>query len=44
MKAIVAAAQFVPEIVNFERAVSKTVEIVEKAAKENIQLLVFPES
>ena len=44
MKVIVAAAQFVPELVNFDRAVSKTVKIIEDAAKENVQLLVFPES
>ena len=43
MKSIVAAAQFAPEYGDFEKGVAKAVTIVEQAAKQDVQLLVFPE-
>lgn len=44
MKAIVSAAQFAPEVMNLNKAVAKAVDIIDQAAKEHTQLLVFPES
>ena len=44
MKTVVCAAQFAPELVNFDAGVKKAVRIIDDAAKEGAQLVVFPEA
>lgn len=44
MKVVVSAAQFAPEIMSLEKAVNKAVDIIAQAAKEQGQLVVFPET
>lgn len=43
MKSIVAAAQYAPEYGDFNKGVVKAVDIIQEAAKQGVQLLVFPE-
>ena len=44
MKVVVSAAQFAPETMSLEKAVNKAVDIIAQAAKEQSQLVVFPET
>ncbi len=44
MKVIVAAAQFAPELVNFDACVKKAVMIIDDAGRAGARLVVFPEA
>jgi len=43
-KSIVAAAQFAPSMMDAAQGVNRAINIIEQAGRENVRLLVFPET